>query len=91
MIERHLEKWRLSYGGVFVYNRIEPMLEQYPFVVNQIHKGREAFLCDTNQGLKIIKVYKGSEARADFLYKILLFLIKHQHLILPMHLMGIFL
>ena len=57
-----------------MYNRIEPVLEQYPFVVNQIHKGREAFLCDTNQGLKIIKVYKGSEARADFLYKILLFL-----------------
>lgn len=62
-----------------MYNRIEPVLEQYPFVVDQIHKGREAFLCDTSQGLKIIKAYKGSEARADFLYKMLLFLKENGH------------
>lgn len=57
-----------------MYNKIESVLEQYPFVVNQVRKGREAFVCDTSQGLKIIKNYKGSEARADFLYKLLLFL-----------------
>lgn len=57
-----------------MYNRIEQVLEQYPFVVNQTYKGREALICDTNQGLKIIKEYKGSEVRADFLYKILLFI-----------------
>ncbi len=57
-----------------MYNRINQILEQYPFLVNQTYKGRGALICDTDQGLKILKEYKGSEARADFLYKILLFL-----------------
>lgn len=57
-----------------MYNRTEQILEQYSFSVNQTYKGRGALICDTDQGLKILKEYKGSEARADFLYKILLFL-----------------
>lgn len=57
-----------------MYNRVNQVLEQYPFLVNQTYKGRGALICDTDQGLKILKEYKGSEARADFLYKALLFL-----------------
>ncbi len=57
-----------------MYNRINQVLEQYPVLVNQTYKGRGALICDTDQGLKILKEYKGSEARADFLYKALLFL-----------------
>lgn len=51
-----------------MYNRVNQILEQYPFTVNQTYKGRGALICDTDQGLKILKEYKGSEARADFLY-----------------------
>ncbi len=57
-----------------MYNRVNQILEQYPLTVNQTGKGRGAALCDTDQGLKILKEYNGSEARADFLYKVLLFL-----------------
>lgn len=57
-----------------MYNRTEQILEQYPFSVNQTYKGRGTIICDTDKGLKILKEYKGSQARADFLYKILLFL-----------------
>lgn len=56
-----------------MYNRVNQILEQYPFIVNQTYKGRGALICDTDQGLKIVKEYKGSEQRADFLYKVLKF------------------
>lgn len=57
-----------------MYNRINQILEQYPVTVNQTGKGRGAMICDTDQGLKIIKEYSGSEARADFLCQVLTFL-----------------
>ena len=57
-----------------MYNRVNQVLEQYPFVVEQTHKGRGALILETDQGLKILKEYNGSEGRADFLYKILTFL-----------------
>lgn len=57
-----------------MYNRVNQVLEQYPFVVEQTHKGRGALILETDQGLKILKEYNGSEGRADFLYRILLFL-----------------
>lgn len=62
-----------------MYNRVNQILEQYPFSVNQTYKGRGATICDTDQGLKILKEYKGSQARADFLYKALLFLRENGH------------
>ncbi len=57
-----------------MYNRVNQILEQYPFAVNQTYKGRGALILDTDAGLKILKEYKGSEARADFLYTTLSFL-----------------
>ena len=57
-----------------MYNRMEQVLEQYPFLVNQTYKGRGTLILDTDQGLKILKEYKGSEARADFLYHVLMYL-----------------
>lgn len=56
-----------------MYNRVNQILEQYPFIVSQTYKGRGALICETDMGLKIIKEYKGSEQRADFLYKVLKF------------------
>ncbi|GFI30351.1 spore coat protein I [Lachnospiraceae bacterium] len=60
-----------------MYNRENLILEQYPFEVRQTVKGRGALICDTDKGLKILKEYKGSEGRADFLYGLLQFLKNH--------------
>lgn len=60
--------------GFCVYNRENQILEQYPFEVKQTIKGRGALICDTDKGLKILKEYKGSEGRAEFLYGLLEFL-----------------
>lgn len=57
-----------------MYNRENLILEQYPFEVKQTSKGRGAWICDTDQGLKILKEYRGSEGRADFLCGLLEFL-----------------
>lgn len=60
-----------------MYNRENLILEQYPFEVKQTVKGRGALICDTDKGLKILKEYKGSEGRAEFLYSLLEFLKEH--------------
>ncbi len=60
-----------------MYNRENLILEQYPFETRQTVKGRGAFICETDQGLKILKEYKGSEGRADFLCLLLQFLKEH--------------
>lgn len=60
-----------------MYNRENQILEQYPFEVKQTMKGRGAIICDTDQGLKILKEYRGSEGRAEFLYCLLEFLKEH--------------
>lgn len=60
-----------------MYNRENHILEQYPFEVKQTMKGRGAIICDTDKGLKILKEYKGSEGRAEFLYSLLEFLKEH--------------
>ncbi|MCI8484450.1 MAG: CotS family spore coat protein [Lachnospiraceae bacterium] len=60
-----------------MYNRENLILEQYPFEVKQTAKGRGALICDTEKGLKILKEYRGSEGRADFLYSLLQFLRDH--------------
>lgn len=60
-----------------MYNRENLILEQYPFEVKQTAKGRGALICDTSEGLKILKEYRGSEGRADFLYHLLRFLAEH--------------
>ena len=56
-----------SYGGVFVYNRPEQVLEQYDLEVRAVSKGRESYICDTTQGQLLLKEYKGSAERAEFL------------------------
>lgn len=56
-----------------MYNRINQVLEQYPFTIQQTYKGRGALICETDMGLKILKEYNGSQSRADFLYQALRF------------------
>lgn len=56
-----------SYGGVFMYNRPEQVLEQYELEVKAVSKGRESYICDTSEGQKLLKEYRGSMERAEFL------------------------
>lgn len=60
-----------SCGGVFVYNRPEQVLEKYELDIVGISRGRESYVCDTGHGQKILKEYRGSMERADFLMRIL--------------------
>lgn len=50
-----------------MYNRPEQVLEQYELEVKSVSKGRESYICDTNQGQKLLKEYRGSMERAEFL------------------------
>ena len=60
-----------SYGGVFVYNREEEILEQYDLEVRSTAKGRGALICDTDKGTFRLKPFCGSTQRADFLAEVL--------------------
>lgn len=57
-----------------MYSQPEAILEQYELTVNQITKGRGSYVCDTNQGIKILTPFRGSKERAAFLREILLYL-----------------
>ena len=50
-----------------MYNRPEQILEQYDLSINGISKGRESYHSDTNQGQKVLREYRGSKERAEFL------------------------
>lgn len=50
-----------------MYNRPEEVLEKYELEVNTVSRGRESYICDTDQGQKLLKEYRGSVERAEFL------------------------
>ena len=50
-----------------MYNRPEQILAQYDLSINSISKGRESYHCDTDQGQKVLREYRGSGERAEFL------------------------
>lgn len=54
-----------------MYYQPEIMLEQYDLEIKQITKGRGAFLCDTQEGKKILMPFRGSMERAEFVQHIL--------------------
>ncbi len=57
-----------------MYNQPEVILEQYDLEVNQITKGRGVYICNTNQGMKLLTPFRGSKERAEFLRQILEYL-----------------
>ncbi|MBO5371660.1 MAG: CotS family spore coat protein [Lachnospiraceae bacterium] len=59
-----------------MYNREEEILEQYDLEIRNTAKGRGALICDTNKGTFLLKSFRGSKERAEFLYGILNFLYK---------------
>lgn len=50
------------------------VLEQYDLEVRDVRRGRGAFLCETSQGLKLLKEYRGSVRRLEFEHEVLGFL-----------------
>lgn len=54
-----------------MYNQPEAILEQYDLEINQITKGRGAYICSTDQGIKLLMPFRGSAERARFLRDIL--------------------
>lgn len=54
-----------------MYNQPEEILKLYDLQVKQIQKGRGAYICETDQGFKILKEFGGSKERADFLAEVL--------------------
>lgn len=54
-----------------MYNQPEVIMEQYDLEVGKITKGRGAYLCETDQGVKLLKEFRGSQERAEFLAVIL--------------------
>lgn len=64
-----------------MYNRPEQVLEQYELEVKSVSKGREGYICDTSQGKKVLKEYRGSAERAEFMYEILTFLRENELLV----------
>ena len=74
MIERRIKICaNSSYGGVFVYNLSSQLLEQYPFEVTAIQKGRGTYICTTSEGGKIIiGSFRGSKGRVEAIEHVLL-------------------
>ncbi|MBR4026891.1 MAG: phosphotransferase [Lachnospiraceae bacterium] len=54
-----------------MYNQVETILEQYEIEINQVTKGRGAYICDTNQGMKLLTGFRGSKERGEFLSEFL--------------------
>ncbi|MEG1802705.1 MAG: CotS family spore coat protein [Lachnospiraceae bacterium] len=50
-----------------MYQKISQILEQYPLTVNRSYKGRGALILETENGLRILKEYGGSEKRISFI------------------------
>ena len=48
-----------------MYDRGLGVLEQYGLTANTVIRGRGALICDTEQGLKIIREYWGSPAKME--------------------------
>lgn len=54
-----------------ISDRTAAILEQYDIRVLRLLKGRGAVLCETQEGIKILKEYKGSEGKLDLQHNLL--------------------
>lgn len=57
-----------------MYIQPEDIMEKYDLNVNQISKGRGAYICDTSEGMKLLAPFRGSKERADFLRRFLAYM-----------------
>ena len=49
-----------------ISDRYEEVLKQYGFQVKSVRKGRGAWICETDQGMKSLKEYQGTLKRLEF-------------------------
>ena len=54
-----------------MYNQSEAILQQYDLEIKQISRGRGAYICETNEGTKLLTPFRGSKERAMFLKDVL--------------------
>ena len=59
-------------GGIKVDDKRISVLEGYDLQVLRTYKGRGALICETDQGLKILREYIGRESRIEFQDRLLL-------------------
>ena len=52
--------------GYGVNERNTEVLEQYELEVRLLRRGRGAWICETDRGLKLLKEYKGTQKRLEF-------------------------
>ena len=57
-----------------MYNQTDAILSQYEIEVNEVVKGRGSYICDTNQGMKVLLPFNGSKEKGEFLKQYLLLL-----------------
>lgn len=58
-------------GGYSGYDKGLSVLEQYDLTSENTHRGRGALLCQTQQGLKMIRPYNGPAGRLEKVYELL--------------------
>lgn len=51
----------------FLYNQTEAILSQYEMEINEVTKGRGAFICNTSKGKKILVPFRGSKEKGKML------------------------
>lgn len=51
----------------FLYNQIESVLAQYDMEINEVVRGRGSYICNTNQGMKVLVSFCGSKEKGLFL------------------------
>lgn len=54
-----------------MYNQTEGILSQYEIEIQEVVKGRGAFICDTNKGKKLLMPFRGSKEKGMLLYRFL--------------------
>ena len=58
---------RFELGGrVKMNERYQEVLEQYEVEILSVRKGRGAWICETDKGLKLLREYKGTVRRLEF-------------------------
>lgn len=50
-----------------MYNQTDAILSQYEIEINEVVKGRGSYICDTNQGMKVLLPFSGSKEKGEFL------------------------
>ena len=50
-----------------MYNQTDAILAQYELEIRQITKGRGTYICDTDQGMKLLAQFRGSKGKGQWL------------------------